>query len=89
MYGSESGVRQKKHTSRVNAVDMRALSCMIGVKLSARVRNQVIREEFGMKEYVVTQIEKNMLSWFGHVERMDERRLTKEIYEADVDTRNR
>jgi hypothetical protein len=22
---------------------------------------------------------------FGHVERMDERRLTKEIYEADVD----
>jgi hypothetical protein len=25
-----------------------------------------------------------MLRWFGHVERMDERRLTKEIYEADV-----
>jgi hypothetical protein len=22
--------------------------------------------------------------WFGHVERMDESRLTKEIYEADV-----
>jgi hypothetical protein len=27
-----------------------------------------------------------MLTWFGHVERMDERRrLTKEIYEADVE----
>jgi hypothetical protein len=25
-----------------------------------------------------------MLKWFGHVERMDERRLTKEIYEADL-----
>jgi hypothetical protein len=25
-----------------------------------------------------------MLRWFGHLERMDERRLTKEIYEADV-----
>jgi hypothetical protein len=25
-----------------------------------------------------------MFRWFGHVERMDERRLTKEIYEADV-----
>jgi hypothetical protein len=32
----------------------------------------------------VTKIEKNMLRWFGHVERMDERRLTKDIYEADV-----
>jgi hypothetical protein len=25
-----------------------------------------------------------MLSWFGHVESKDERRLTKEIYEADL-----
>jgi hypothetical protein len=32
----------------------------------------------------VTKIEKNMLSWFGHEERMDERRLTKEIYKADL-----
>jgi hypothetical protein len=32
----------------------------------------------------VTKIKKNMLGWFGHVEWMDERRLTKEIYEADV-----
>jgi hypothetical protein len=36
------------------------------------------------KEDVVTKIEKNMLRWFGHVERMDERRLTKEIYKADL-----
>jgi hypothetical protein len=33
---------------------------------------------------VVTEIEKNMLRWFGHVGRMDERRLAKEIYEVDV-----
>jgi hypothetical protein len=32
----------------------------------------------------VTKIEKNMLKWFGHVERMDEKRLTKDIYEAAV-----
>jgi hypothetical protein len=37
-----------------------------------------------VKDDVVTKIEKNMLRWFGHVERMYERRLTKEIYEADV-----
>jgi hypothetical protein len=83
IYGSESWVWQKKHTSRVNAVEMRALSSMIGVKLSGRVRNEVIREECGVKEDV-TKIEKNMLRWFGHVERMDERRLTKEIHQANV-----
>jgi hypothetical protein len=45
----------------------------------------VIREEFGVcVEDVVIKIEKIMLRWFGHVERMDERRLTKKIYETDV-----
>jgi hypothetical protein len=37
-----------------------------------------------VKEDVVTKIEKNMLRWFGHVERMDEKRLTKEIYKANL-----
>jgi hypothetical protein len=33
----------------------------------------------------VTKMEKNMLIWFGHVKRMNDKRLTKEIYKADVD----
>jgi hypothetical protein len=52
--------------------------------LSDRVRNEVIKEECDVKEDVVIKIEKNMLRWFGHVERMDERRLIKKIYETDV-----
>jgi hypothetical protein len=66
----------------LNYIHMRALRSMIGVKLSDRVRNEVIREKCGVKEDVVTKVEKNMLRWFGHVQRMDERRLTKEIYEG-------
>jgi hypothetical protein len=34
---------------------------MIGVKFSDKVRNDVIREECGAKEDVVTKIEKNVL----------------------------
>jgi hypothetical protein len=37
-----------------------------------------------VEEDVVTKSEKNILRWFGHVERMDESRLRKEIYDADV-----
>jgi hypothetical protein len=37
-----------------------------------------------VKQNVVTKIEKNMLRWFSHVEKMDKRRLINEIYEADV-----
>ncbi|KAI8431494.1 hypothetical protein MSG28_015996 [Choristoneura fumiferana] len=58
MYGSESWVWQKKHESRINAVEMRALRSMIGVKLSDRIRNSEIRKRCGLKEDVVTKIEK-------------------------------
>jgi hypothetical protein len=44
---------------------------MIGVKLSDRSKNKVIRKECDVKEDVVTTIEKNMLRSFGHVKRMD------------------
>ena len=32
----------------------------------------------------MTKVEKSMLRWFGHVERMSERRFTERIYMADV-----
>jgi hypothetical protein len=35
-------------------------------------------------EEVVTKFVKNIYRWFAHGGRMDERRLTKEHYEADV-----
>ncbi|KAJ2951368.1 hypothetical protein O0L34_g13509 [Tuta absoluta] len=64
---------------------MRAFRSMIDVKLSDRIRNSVIRERCGIKEDIVTGVEKGMLRWFGHVERMNERRLTKQVYMASVD----
>ncbi|KAF9790000.1 hypothetical protein SFRURICE_002365 [Spodoptera frugiperda] len=84
MYGSESLVWQKKHESRINAVEMRALRSMCGVKLSDRVKNSVVREKCGLKDDLVTRIEKGMLRWFGHVERMDDNRFTKEVYKANM-----
>jgi hypothetical protein len=33
----------------------------------------------------VAKTEKNMLKWFSHVEKMDKRKLTKGIYEADLE----
>jgi hypothetical protein len=37
----------------------------------------VIRKECGVKEDVVTKIEKNMLRLFGHAERMDDMMIDK------------
>ncbi|CAG4960734.1 unnamed protein product [Parnassius apollo] len=87
MYGIESWVWQKKHEIRINAVEMRSLRNMLRLNLNDRVRNCVIRDKCGMQDDVVTRIKKGMLRWFGHVERMNEERVTKQIYMADVNGR--
>ena len=40
----------------------------------------MIRSRCGVKEDVVIKIEKSKLRLFAHVERMSERRLTKDTY---------
>lgn len=36
------------------------------------------------KEYVVTRIENSMRRYFGYLDVMDDRRLTKDIYRANM-----
>ncbi|GBP29377.1 hypothetical protein EVAR_22749_1 [Eumeta japonica] len=37
-----------------------------------------------LEEDVVTRVEPSILRWFGHLERMNENRLTKQIYRANA-----
>ena len=34
---------------------------------------------------VLERIERNVLKWFGHVENMEEERLVKKVYQANVE----
>ena len=85
MYGSESWVWQREHESRINAVEMRSLRKICGVTLADRVPNDDVRKRVGLKESVGVKIRRGMLRWFGHVERMQDDRMTKQIYNAKVD----
>ncbi|GBP47835.1 hypothetical protein EVAR_43526_1 [Eumeta japonica] len=46
-------------------------------------RNSGVRERRGLKD-VVTKVQKGMLHWLGHLQRMNDRRLKKQIYRAIV-----
>lgn len=62
---------------------MTSLRRMCGKTLIDRVRNSSIREECGVNVGVVTRMNVNKLRWFGHVERMNEDRVTKKIHMAE------
>lgn len=68
----------------INAVEMCSLRKICGVKLTGRIRIVDIRERLGMKESIGAKMKKGLLRWFGHVERMSDDRMTKQIYNTKV-----
>jgi len=42
-----------------------------------RIRNVTVRQQIGLEETIIKEIEQNQLTWYGHVQRMAEGRLPK------------
>jgi hypothetical protein len=42
-----------------------------------RIRNVTIRQQIGLEETIIKEIEQNQLTWYGHVQKTAEGRLPK------------
>ncbi|GBO99429.1 hypothetical protein EVAR_633_1 [Eumeta japonica] len=67
---------------------MRSLRSMREVSLKDICKDNGVRERYGLTGGVVKRLEKSMLRWFGHLERANETRLTKECYRQPHQLRN-
>ncbi|GBP20885.1 hypothetical protein EVAR_80704_1 [Eumeta japonica] len=63
---------------------LRFLRSMCGVSLKDKCRNSDVKLRCYLKKDVVTRIKRGMLRWFGHLKRMYESRLKKQIDRAKV-----
>ena len=61
---------------------------MTGVSRLDRGRNKVVRGRTGVRRELAARVDMNVLRWFGHVERMDNERLLKNVMNAKVDGRS-
>jgi len=70
VYGSETWRLTENSKRRAEATEMDALrrSCRISRKY--RIRNVAIRQQIGLEETIIKEIEQNQLTWHGHVQRM-------------------
>src|SRR5678815_2451677 len=64
-------------------VQMDNLKGMLGVRRIDKMRNERIRELCGVNKGVNERINESSLSWFGHLERMDDSRFVKWIYSGE------
>ena len=68
--------------------EMKCLRSMSGVSQLDMVGNEVVRARMGVSRKLAARVDMNVLSWFGHVERMDNGRLLKKVMNAKVDGRS-
>ena len=67
MYGSDKMLWKEKERSRIRAVQMDKLKCLLGIRKMDRVPNARIRELYGLRKGVEEGICEGVLWWCGHV----------------------
>ena len=60
---------------------------MVGVTRGDRIRNEEIRKRAGIEESLAEKVDRRVLRWFGHVERMDEGLWPRKVKAAKVEGR--
>ena len=86
-YGSELWGMKERERQKLNVFEMRCLRSMCGVSRWDRLRNEEVRERTGVTMELPNRVDRNVLRWFGHVERMEDGRLLKRVVNARVDGR--
>ena len=57
--------------------EMDAMRRTSRISRKERILNVTIRQQIGLEEAIIKEIEQNQLTWYGHVQRMPEGRLPK------------
>ena len=79
-YGAECWSLTTRTSSRLQAAEMKVLRTIRGVTRLDRLRNEQIRSDLSVKP-LLSEIEESKLRWYGHVKRMDDRRLARRYLE--------
>jgi len=77
LYGSETWRLTENNKRRVEATEMDGLRRSSRISRKDRIRNVTIRQQIGLEETIIKEIEQNQLTWYGRIQRMAEERVLK------------
>ena len=72
LYGSEVWAASAEDRRRMGVMEMKCMRAMCGVSIWDRIRNEEVRRRCGSELSIGERMDRNVLRWYGHVERMEE-----------------
>ena len=69
---------------KVNVLEMKCLRSLVGVSRMDRVRNEEVRMRARIERELASRADQRVLRWFGHVEIMDDYRMSRRVLMAEV-----
>ena len=80
-YGSEVWQLKKRTEDMLRATEMDFWRRSAGISRRERIRNERVREIMGVEKDIVHDIRSKQLVWYGHVRRMADDRLPKQVFD--------
>ena len=84
LYGAEAWGMIRAEIRKVNVLEMKCLTSLVGVSRMDRVRNEEVCRRAGIEREFASRADQRVLRWFGHVERMDEYRMARRVLMAEI-----
>jgi Reverse transcriptase (RNA-dependent DNA polymerase). len=84
LYGAETWGLREDERRRLDVLEMKCLRSMCGVTRLDRIRNEEIRRRTREEKELSARVDQRVLSWFGHMERMDKDRVVNRIMRSHV-----
>ena len=83
LYGAESWTCYKRHVKMLDAFHMRHLRCIMGIRWQDKITNNEVlqRAQIDGIEAILMKIQ---LRWAGHLQRMDDNRIPKQIFYGEL-----
>ena len=88
LYGSEAWTLYSRQEKRLNAFHMRCLRRLLGITWQDRITNSSVLSQAGVPSMFAILTQKR-LRWLGHVCRMEDRRIPKDILYGELATGSR
>jgi hypothetical protein len=79
LYGSEVWATSAAERRRMEVMEMKFMRAICGVSIMNRVINEDVCRQCGSEVSVGERMDRNVLMWYGHLERMEEERIVERV----------